>query len=575
MKVYQGLGVSGLPVIGTLRIIRQKEYNITNKKVMPAQVEAELQTLNLQLEKVRGEILSHLSDRGMKQNDREILQFQSLILSDPIMLGEVTSLIRNQCFSATFAVYTYFQTYIASMQNLDKDFYAQKADDYKDVAHQLLISIGGEQIGEQLSWNSGEIACLPQITPSLVVRIAKASMSGYVTTHGSYNSHSSILTRSFQLPAVTSVGDILPELLNGQTAILDPDKGLLITDPDELTLSHYKKFIKEQENTRKSLQAILSQPAVTAHGIPVTLCANIEYPEEKDLVLNNHFDGIGLYRTEFLYLNTPVLPDEETQFAAYRDVLTALGDKPVVIRTFDLGGDKLSHLLHFKREENPYLGRRGIRFSLAQPELFKTQLRAILRAAVFGNARLMFPMVNSVEEVLAARHILTQGIGELQEEGIEHQADIPVGVMIETPAAVLNIDQLARVCSFFSIGTNDLVQYILATDRNNDAVSDYYIPHHPAVLKLIRQTVRAAADAHIPLAVCGEMASQPLYLPLLIGMGITELSVVPSAAAQVKAIIRKCDHRLQELVDKLNPDMPIAMLERFLHTELSTYTQTD
>ncbi|HNQ43622.1 MAG TPA: phosphoenolpyruvate--protein phosphotransferase, partial [Candidatus Cloacimonadota bacterium] len=349
----------------------------------------------------------------------------------------------------------------------------------------------------------------------------------------------------------------------------------VIIDPDEEQLEFFAQKVQIIELIHQKQARLKATACKTKDDVVISLSANIEIPEELPTILDLDCDGIGLFRTEFIYLSSDSLPDEEAQYLIYRDIVSALNPQPVTIRTFDLGGDKLPQISHFAREHNPYLGNRGIRLSLAHPEILKTQLRAIIRASAHGKVKIMFPMVIDVDDFIAARNIFNRCMDEIYAEGYEYDSSIALGCMVEIPSAALTSETLAQECDFLSIGTNDLVQYTLAVDRNNDAVSRYYIQHHPAVLKLIRATIINATKYEKPVSVCGEMASLPEYIPLLIGMGITELSVSPGAYYEAKSIIQNCDHKLRMIVKHFDFSTSLPKVEELVFSTLKNYYKSD
>ncbi|MEF3694467.1 MAG: putative PEP-binding protein, partial [Candidatus Cloacimonadota bacterium] len=340
--------------------------------------------------------------------------------------------------------------------------------------------------------------------------------------------------------------------------------GVLITDPIPETQALYRRKAAELEKRNLLLEALSNSPSITSDGIKLVLMTNIELPEELDLVLKLNPDGIGLFRTEFLYLDRNSLPTEHEQYSVYKKLAESLNPRPVTIRTFDLGGDKLSHLIPGQEEQNPYLGSRGIRFSLSHPQLFETQIRAILRASIHGNIRIMFPMIVDAQDFLQAKSFVEKLMKKLEAEGISFNPAIELGAMIEIPSAAIMADELAQVCDFMSIGTNDLVQYTLATDRNNDQVADYYVQHHPAVLKLISCCIEASAKHHKSLSVCGEMASIPRYIPLLLGMGIRSFSINPHQYLSAKQLLCNTSQSTIELMRDFDPCQSRELTEKLL-----------
>jgi phosphotransferase system enzyme I (PtsI) len=384
---------------------------------------------------------------------------------------------------------------------------------------------------------AGAILVTHDLTPSLTVQLDREAIAGIATDAGTRTSHVAILARSLGLPAVVGLRDATTRLEGAERVILDGSTGAIVVNPSEEDIEEYRKRALRELQEQKSLLAAAHEEAITVDGVRVTLRANVDLPEEAEAAAHSGADGVGLMRTEFLVVGRPAMPDEDEQYRAYRRVVEAFRGKPVVIRTFDIGGDKLP-VGGFPSEPNPFLGWRAIRMCLDQPELFKTQLRALLRAAVHGDVRIMLPLIITLDEVRQARTLLLECVEELTARGAEFRADVPLGIMIETPAAAISADSLAPDVSFFSIGTNDLVQYTLAVDRGNANLNSRFTALHPAVLRLIKRTLEVGEQHGLDVAVCGEMASQPLMAYALLGLGIRNLSVSPLGVPLMKRIIR-------------------------------------
>ena len=384
---------------------------------------------------------------------------------------------------------------------------------------------------------SSAIIVTHDLTPSLTVQLDRHTIAGIATDAGTRTSHVAILARSLGIPAIVGLRNATQELHANDQAILDGSTGLLVINPTHQDIEAYRERSRQEAVAEAELRQLATLEAVSTEGIRVTLRANVDLPEEAELAANSGAEGVGLLRTEFLVLGRATMPDEEEQYRAYKRVVEAFGGRPVVIRTFDIGGDKLP-VGGFPAEPNPFLGWRAIRMCLDQPDLFRTQLRALLRVAVHGDVRIMLPLVVSVEEVRQARALLAQSMEELTARGVPFRADVPLGVMVETPAAAIAADVLAPEVAFFSIGTNDLVQYTLAVDRGNVNLASRFTPLHPAVLRLIRRTVETGAAARLEVTVCGEMASQPLMAFALLGLGVRQMSVAPRSVPLMKRIVR-------------------------------------
>jgi phosphotransferase system enzyme I (PtsI) len=412
--------------------------------------------------------------------------------------------------------------------------------DLRDVADRVLHNLLGQELpGDLTHLREPCIVIAYDLKPSQTATLDRRFVLGFATEQGSETSHTAILARSLQIPAVTGLEAALARVRTGQHALLDGFDGVLVVEPTEQTLYRYGQIELRHQAMRVRLQQLRAEPAIMLDSHPVVLSANIEGPQEIGDVMANGAEGVGLFRTEYLFLNRRSSPDEEEQFAAYREVAEKLAPAPVIIRTLDLGGDKMVDDTGEPPERNPFLGWRAIRICLQEPDLFRAQLRAILRASAFGNVKLMYPMISGLEELLQANALLEQCREELRQAGARFDAQMEVGAMIEIPSAAMVAEALARHVDFFSIGTNDLVQYTLAVDRLNPRIAQLYDPTHPAVVRLMKRTIDAAHTAGRWVGVCGEMAGEPLYTALLIGLGADELSAAPGRVPGVKFLIRR------------------------------------
>ncbi len=549
------------------------EHKVENYSITAAEVEGEIKKFEVAIAFVDAEIGAELMHSTLSSRDLEIIASHRDILHDPEIHNLVISAIRDRLQHAGMAVQTSFKNIVEQFESMSVETFALRAADYRDIGTRLLNSISGIDSVLPESLDSDQIPILSEMTPSLVSKLAVAGIKAYLCAKGSYNSHSSILSRALGLVAIANLPALMEQVNNDDLLVLDGDEGRLVIDPDEETLEFYAQKIQVEELLRQKLEKLKATASQTANGERVNLNANLGLPEELDVISNLSCDGIGLFRTEFLYIAKQNLPSEDEQFEIYRQIAEKMAPTPVTIRTFDLGGDKLAPFGLGEPEENPYLGNRGIRFSLLHHEIFHTQLRAMLRASAFGKLKILFPMIIDAEDFSEAKHVFNHCQEELYSQGIAFDSSIPLGAMVEIPSAALGAESLAQEADFLSIGTNDLVQYTLAVDRNNENVSRYYIQHHPTVLKLIRITAQAAKRQGIPLSVCGEMASSPQYVPLLIGMGIRDLSINPAAFFTVKAIIRNCDANLEKLVADFDFNTSVREVEQLLYIALKPYYQ--
>ena len=425
---------------------------------------------------------------------------------------------------------------------MDDSYLSERAADIRDVTQRVLGNlIGQPQRAGVSDLTEPCIVVANDLTPSDTAQLDPAKVLGFVTEVGSRTSHTAILARSLQIPAVLGLGEAIEELKPGQTVLLDGFNGFVIISPSEQTLFEYGQLMERQSSIEESLDEIRTEPAKTLDGHTIILSANIERAGDVEAVRKSGATGVGLFRTEFLFINRSDLPNEEEQFQAYKKVTESLAPEPVIIRTLDLGGDKLLSHVNVAAEMNPFLGWRAIRLCLEEKDLFRTQLRAILRASAFGDLKIMYPMVSGMDELDAANVLLDECRDQLRAEGFEFAENLEIGVMIETPSAAMIADSLARCVKFFSIGTNDLIQYSLAVDRLNEKIAHLYEPTHPGILRLIKTTVDSGQAQKIWTGVCGEMAGELSMVPLLIGLGVAELSVVPSLVPRVKMLIRSIE----------------------------------
>lgn len=547
------ISLKGTPInpgifIGKAKVLINPISLIPSRKISPKDIPQELSALQTALDEIEAEINELLDNDRISDAESDILQAHLMILRDPELEKDLLFGIEKELLSAAAAVHKVFSRVCQQFREMNNEFFAQRVADYKDVSQRIIACLMGQDRSLNMTFAPDDIAIIEEISPSRVSTLVKAGLKAYISQTGSVNSHAGILSRAMGLISVSAVPNVLDTFTTGDVVILDAVSGDVFIHPEPALIAQYTGRISSAKAEEERLVSSNSLPAITAYGERISLLANIEIPEELPAVMSANADGIGLFRTEFLYLDRASLPTEEEQYAVYHQILASLAPRPVTIRTFDLGGDKISGNASQPREENPYLGNRGFRFSMSRPEIFRTQLRAILRASLAGKARIMFPMIIDADDFLRAKSLVTKVMRELDEEGIAYDPGIMLGSMIEVPSAALCASELAAACDFLSIGTNDLVQYTLATDRNNDSVSSYYTEHHPAVIKLIKLVIHASAEHGIPLSVCGEMASNPRYIPLLIGLGITALSVNPHQLSQSRSIIRKCDKDLTEIL---------------------------
>ncbi|MBN1326979.1 MAG: phosphoenolpyruvate--protein phosphotransferase [Candidatus Cloacimonetes bacterium] len=541
MKKLQGVAVSDGIAIGNTRIILRPKLHIRRKSITQNQIKTEFERFESHVNNVVEEIDQLITDISQNQDNRDILSTHKMILTDPEFEASVKKLIEEELLSLEQAINKHFTAVVELFSNMENGYFAQRSSDYEDVAYRLLSKIlkqGGDRF-EGLEQDM--ILITDNITPSEVTSVFAKNIQALCTERGSKNSHSSIIARSMNLPTLVNVKDLLANIENDQKVIVDGHQGVIIVDPDRKTLAEYEPLWKQEKKDKQLLLALTDKESTTSDGHQISLMSNIELPEELDNVLKVKSNGIGLFRTEFLFMGRKELPDEEEQFAIYDKIAAKIAPEPLIIRTIDVGGDKLSEVLNLEHELNPNLGVRGIRISLKHIPIFKHQIRAILRASTRENIKIMFPMISTVREIIKVKTVINECMKELEKEDIPFDNAIQIGAMIETPSAAITSDTIAEECDFLSIGTNDLIQYTLAVDRDNMAVGDYYIPYHPSVLRLIKMTADNCQKKKISCAVCGEMASEKIFIPLLLGLGINELSVSPGRLLMVKNEIMKYD----------------------------------
>jgi len=541
-KVYHGIAVSAGVCRGKVVVIHHAHHAITRRDLADDDVPKEIKRFEHALVRTRQQITEvqrRVADT-MSSSEADIFDAHLLMLEDRVLIEEVIKLIREQKVNADFAFHTASNRYIAVLETVEDEYLRERAADLRDLTSRVLDNL--LDVKQQFDLHHLSEPCIlvgHDISPSTTAQLDRNFVLGFATEVGGKTSHTAILAHSLDIPAVVGALDVSEELETGDYALLDGYNGTVIVNPTDQTLFEYGQLVKIKASLSEKLREIQSQPAVTLDGKTIHLSANIEDQHDVEAVLKHGAEGVGLFRTEFLFINREQLPTEEEQYQVYQQVANALKPQPVIIRTLDLGGDKFSSQLQMAEEMNPFLGWRAIRFCLAQPEVFRAQLRAILRASASGNIRMMYPMISGVDELNQANAHVEECKAELRAKNVPFDEKLEIGVMIEIPSAALVADALAKKVSFFSIGSNDLIQYTLAADRTNEKVSHLYEPTHPAILRLIKMTVEAAHANGIWVGVCGEIAGDPVLAPLLLGLGVDELSAAPSAIDSVKYIIRR------------------------------------
>jgi phosphotransferase system enzyme I (PtsI) len=541
--VLRGLPASEGVCRGRLFVLAPpRPLQIERRPITEGDFPAEIQRLEDALIATRQQLLDvqQRVSAGVGVKDARIFDAQLLVLDDPFLHDEVLNHMRRDRVCIEYAFHDFCQRYFTTLSSVEDKYLSERAVDLRDVAERVLHNLLGQEMPADLSHlREPCIVVAYDLSPSRTATLDRRFVLGFATEQGSMTSHTAILARSLRIPAVTGLEGAVQQLRTGQFALLDGFEGQLIVEPTDQALFAYGQLERRQLAIRGRLEQLRHELAITLDAEHITLSANIEGLEEVADVQAQGAEGVGLFRTEYLFLNRPSPPGEEEQFAAYREVAERLAPAPVIIRTLDLGGDKMPEVAGDLDERNPFLGWRAIRICLQHPDLFKAQLRAILRASPRGNVKLMYPMISGLEELLQANALLEECRQELRAAGQPFNPDMEVGVMIEIPSAALVAESLAAHVHFFSIGTNDLVQYTLAVDRLNPRIAQLYEPTHPAVIRLIKRAVDAAHARGCWVGVCGEMAGEPLFAPLLIGLGADELSAAPGRVPPVKFVIRR------------------------------------
>ncbi|MBI4576458.1 MAG: phosphoenolpyruvate--protein phosphotransferase [Planctomycetes bacterium] len=541
MEIKKGIPVSPGYAIGEAFVLDSEEFRIPQRFIREDEVEGELARFQRSVQEASEEVqdLAAQSSEALGPQVSEIFKVHRGLLADPVVLAEVTRRIRVNRFTAEYATTRAFRKYVKAFRGIRDEYFADRATDIRDIEKRLLRKLLGARREELSSLTRKVIIAARDLTPSQAAALDREKVMGFVTDAGGPTSHTAIVAKAMEIPAVVGLETITADLAGGDTVIVDGNRGLVIVGPDPQTLVDYQRRADRFRTYERRLAAELRDlPAETLDGHSIKVMANIDLPEEVGAALARGAEGVGLFRTEFLYERNGQVPTEEEHYRAYRAAVEAMGGFPLTVRTLDLGGDKVLPVGAVAHEPNPFLGCRSIRFCFLRPDIFKAQLRAILRASAHGRVRVMFPMIANVEELRKARSTLEDCMEELRGEGVPFDRDMEVGMMVEVPSAALCADLMARECDFLSIGTNDLVQYTLAVDRVNERVASLYQPASPALIRLMRDVVHAGARNGCRVSMCGEMCGDATYAPLLLGMGLRELSITPTAILEVKRVIR-------------------------------------
>lgn len=550
--MLRGKGISSGIGIGKALVLKKEEIKIEKSKI--ENVSKELEKLELSLKSVIKETEKSIEMLKESSNNEQIqiLEAYLMILQDETLTQKAKELIEQEKVNSVYAVEQGLGEIITNFRNIEDEYISQRANDIEDIKNRIISKLLKIKENNFSEIQPNTIIVTQELTTSDTAKVDMKNISGIISEIGGTNSHVSIIARNKQIPMVIRVENVQAKIKDGDTIIVNGDTGEIYINPLKEEVEKYQKLQEDEKEEKRKLEEYKNKIAKTKDGYQVEVSCNIGKPSDLEDALSVGADGIGLFRTEFLFMDSEQMPTEEEQFESYKKIGENMKDKLSIIRTLDAGGDKNISYLNLEKEDNPFLGYRAIRVCLGNPEMFKTQLRAILRASIYGNLAIMFPMISTIDELRQAKQILEECKKELDDEDIKYNKEIKVGMMIEIPAAVIMAESFAKECDFFSIGTNDLIQYTVAAERGNPKVANLYTKNHPAIIRLIKQTVDAAHKYGIFCGICGEAASNFQYIPLLIGMGLNELSMNSSAILQAKKTITKLDKReCEKLVDEV------------------------
>jgi len=570
MERLQGIAVSPGIAIGEALILDNEGFRIPRRFLPRDAVDEELERLHRAFDAAIAEVEHNRQQVSEQLGDDYAAIFSAHLqmLRDPRLNEEIEEMIRARHYSPEYAVSRALRRYAKVFQSLQGQYMAERANDIFDIEKRILRNLLGRRREELSQVTSPVLVLAHNLTPSETANLNPQFALGLVTEIGGPGSHTAIVAEGLGIPAVVGVGPFLTDVSGGDNVIIDGDQGQIILHPDEETIARYRHEVEEQRTLAVKLESLRDLPAETKDGVTIAMMGNIEFPYEVKQCEERGADGIGLYRTEFLYLGTDDDPTEQTHFESYASVVQEM-KKPVVMRTLDLGADKMRSLPDPEDERNPFLGLRSIRLALRNRDLFRIQLRAILRASTLGEIRIMFPLVSTILEFRQARGVLADAMEDLDEAGVAYDRDIKVGMMVEVPSAVMMMDHFVEEVDFFSIGTNDLIQYCLAVDRSNKDVANLYTASDPAVIRMIEMAVTAANNANVPISMSGQMCGDPTYTMLLLGIGLRSLSVTPAAIPEVKRVCRSVTiAQCEEVTERVRTLESAREIKTYLKEEL-------
>ncbi len=533
----KGIAASKGYAIGTVFIQEHEEIIISDAKVSDIAAEKEKLSKALDQSKEQLEAIKEKTANEIGEHEAQVFEAHLMLLDDVEFTGQMEMTIENDQLNAMKAVQNVTDTFVMIFDSMDDPYMRERAADIKDVSKRIIANLAGKGGNGMENVGANTVVVAHDLTPSDTAQLDRSKVIGFLTNIGGRTSHSAIMARTLEIPAVVGLGNITTSVKNGDTVIVDGIEGVAIINPDEATINEYKARLEKFKAEQEELKKLIDVKTTTKSGRRIEVCGNIGKPEDIDQVLANGGDGVGLFRTEFLYMDRDEAPTEDEQFEAYKYVLEKADGKQVVIRTLDIGGDKTLPYLPLPEEMNPFLGYRAIRLCLDRKDIFRVQIRALLRASVYGNLAVMFPMISGLEEFQQAKAFVEECKAELKAEGIAYSDSIQWGIMVEIPAAAVYADELAKHVDFFSIGTNDLIQYTLAADRMSEKVSYLYNPMHPAVLRLIKMTIDGAHKHGKWVGMCGEMAGDERAIPTLVEYGLDEFSMSATSILTAKKII--------------------------------------